>query len=48
MVVCYVFWFGYSAAFPLLIKTQFPGVNFGMLLGPMCGPIRPLGGWVRC
>jgi NNP family nitrate/nitrite transporter-like MFS transporter len=40
---------GYSAAFPLLIKTQFPGVNplAYAFLGPMCGAlIRPIGGWV--
>lgn len=40
---------GYSAAFPLLIKTQFPGINplNYAFLGPMCGAlIRPIGGWV--
>lgn len=40
---------GYSAAFPLLIKTQFPGINplAYAFLGPMCGAlIRPIGGWV--
>jgi NNP family nitrate/nitrite transporter-like MFS transporter len=40
---------GYSAAFPLLIKTQFPGINplSYAFLGPMCGAlIRPLGGWI--
>lgn len=39
---------GYSAAFPLLIKTQFPGINplSYAFLGPMCGAlIRPIGGW---
>jgi len=40
---------GYSAAFPLLIKTQFPGVNpldFAFI-GPLIGAlIRPLGGWI--
>lgn len=40
---------GYSAAFPLLIKTEFPGVdplNYAFL-GPMCGAfVRPLGGWI--
>lgn len=39
---------GYSAAFPLLIKTQFSGVNplSYAFLGPMCGAlIRPVGGW---
>ncbi len=40
---------GYSAAFPLLIKTQFPGISplKYAFLGPMVGAlIRPLGGWV--
>lgn len=40
---------GYSAAFPLLIKTQFPDKNALVyaFLGPMCGAlIRPLGGWI--
>ncbi len=40
---------GYSAAFPLLIKTQFPDANplQYAFLGPMVGAlIRPLGGWV--
>jgi NNP family nitrate/nitrite transporter-like MFS transporter len=41
---------GYSAAFPLLIKTQFPEINNPLsyaFLGPMCGAlIRPLGGWI--
>jgi NNP family nitrate/nitrite transporter-like MFS transporter len=40
---------GYSAAFPLLIKTQFPGVNplQYAFLGPLVGAlVRPLGGWV--
>jgi MFS transporter, NNP family, nitrate/nitrite transporter len=37
---------GYSAAFPLLIKTQFPAVTLGIaFLGPLVGSIsRPLGG----
>jgi MFS transporter, NNP family, nitrate/nitrite transporter len=37
---------GYSAAFPLLIKTQFPAVTVGIaFLGPLVGSIsRPLGG----
>ncbi|HEX3885302.1 MAG TPA: NarK family nitrate/nitrite MFS transporter [Stellaceae bacterium] len=37
---------GYSAAFPLLIKTQFPGVTIGIaFLGPLVGSVvRPLGG----
>lgn len=40
---------GYSAAFPLLIKTQFPGINplSYAFIGPMCGAlIRPIGGWL--
>lgn len=40
---------GYSAAFPLLIKTQFPAVNplTYAFIGPMLGAlIRPVGGWV--
>lgn len=40
---------GYSAGFPLLIKSQFPGVNplqFAFL-GPFVGSlVRPLGGWL--
>jgi len=37
---------GYSAAFPLLIKTQFPGFTIGIaFLGPLVGSVaRPLGG----
>jgi len=37
---------GYSAAFPLLIKTQFPTITIGIaFLGPMVGSLaRPLGG----
>jgi NNP family nitrate/nitrite transporter-like MFS transporter len=37
---------GYSAAFPLLIKTQFPGVTVSIaFLGPLVGSLaRPLGG----
>jgi len=37
---------GYSAAFPLLLKTQFPTVTVGIaFLGPLVGSIsRPLGG----
>ncbi len=40
---------GYSAGFPLLIKTQFVGVDPTQyaFLGPMVGAlIRPVGGWV--
>jgi MFS transporter, NNP family, nitrate/nitrite transporter len=37
---------GYSAAFPLLIKTQFPAVTIGIaFLGPLVGSVaRPFGG----
>ena len=37
---------GYSAAFPLLIKTQFPAITIGIaFLGPFVGSLsRPLGG----
>jgi len=40
---------GYSAAFPLLIKIQFPGINplKYAFLGPMVGAlVRPFGGWI--
>jgi NNP family nitrate/nitrite transporter-like MFS transporter len=40
---------GYSAAFPLLIKIEFPAVNplAYAFLGPMLGALlRPVGGWV--
>ena len=40
---------GYSAAFPLLIKTQFPGISplKYSFLGTMVGAlIRPFGGWI--
>lgn len=40
---------GYSAAFPLLIKTQFPDVNAMSYawLGPLVGAVvRPIGGWL--
>jgi NNP family nitrate/nitrite transporter-like MFS transporter len=40
---------GYSAAFPLLIKSQFPEVNAlaFAFLGPLVGAIvRPFGGWL--
>jgi MFS transporter, NNP family, nitrate/nitrite transporter len=37
---------GYSAAFPLMLKTQFPAITVGVaFLGPLVGSItRPLGG----
>jgi NNP family nitrate/nitrite transporter-like MFS transporter len=40
---------GYSAGFPLLIKSQFPGVNplAYAWLGPLVGAVvRPFGGWL--
>jgi NNP family nitrate/nitrite transporter-like MFS transporter len=40
---------GYSAGMPLLIKSQFPGVNPTKyaFLGPLVGAImRPVGGWI--
>jgi MFS transporter, NNP family, nitrate/nitrite transporter len=39
---------GYSAAFPLLIKTQFPEIKIAIsFLGPLVGSLsRPLGGWL--
>jgi NNP family nitrate/nitrite transporter-like MFS transporter len=40
---------GYSAGFPLLIKTQFPEVNALSFawMGPFVGAlVRPLGGWI--
>jgi len=40
---------GYSAGLPLLIKSQFPGVNPTRyaFLGPLVGAImRPVGGWI--
>ncbi len=47
--MCFGSFIGYSAAFPLLIKTQFPDVNGLQLafLGPLVGALaRPLGGWL--
>jgi NNP family nitrate/nitrite transporter-like MFS transporter len=39
---------GYSAAFPLLLKTQFPEVTANLaFLGPLVGSLaRPFGGWL--
>jgi NNP family nitrate/nitrite transporter-like MFS transporter len=39
---------GYSAAFPLLLKTQFPTIGVGIaFLGPLVGSLsRPVGGWL--
>ncbi|NDI36127.1 NarK family nitrate/nitrite MFS transporter [Chengkuizengella sediminis] len=47
--MCFGSFIGYSAAFPLLIKTQFPEVNplQYAFLGPLVGAlIRPVGGWM--
>src|SRR5207249_2856755 len=39
---------GYSAAFPLLLKTQFPTITVAIaFLGPLVGSVsRPVGGWL--
>ncbi len=39
---------GYSAAFPLLLKTQFPHITVAIaFLGPFVGSVaRPIGGWI--
>jgi NNP family nitrate/nitrite transporter-like MFS transporter len=39
---------GYSAAFPLLLKTQFPELTANLaFLGPLVGSLaRPVGGWL--
>jgi NNP family nitrate/nitrite transporter-like MFS transporter len=39
---------GYSAAFPLLLKTQFPELTANLaFLGPLVGSVaRPFGGWL--
>jgi NNP family nitrate/nitrite transporter-like MFS transporter len=39
---------GYSAAFPLLLKTQFPAITANLaFLGPLVGSLsRPVGGWL--
>ncbi len=39
---------GYSAAFPLLLKTQFPQITLAIaFLGPLVGSVaRPFGGWL--
>ena len=52
MSVLYVATFGsfvgYSAAFPLLIKTQYPEITANLaFLGPLVGSLaRPVGGWM--
>ncbi len=48
-VMCFGSFIGYAAAFPLLIRTEFPEVNALQFafLGPLVGAlIRPLGGWI--
>lgn len=47
--MCFGSFIGYSAAFPLLIKSQFPDINplQYAFLGPLVGAIiRPVGGWM--
>ncbi len=47
--MCFGSFIGYSAAFPLLIKSQFPDVNplQYAFLGPLVGAlVRPVGGWM--
>lgn len=47
--MCFGSFIGYSAAFPLLIKSEFPDVNALQLafLGPLVGAsVRPFGGWI--
>ncbi|MBS8263049.1 NarK family nitrate/nitrite MFS transporter [Mesobacillus boroniphilus] len=47
--MCFGSFIGYAAAFPLLIKSEFPEVNALQLafLGPFVGAaVRPLGGWI--
>ncbi|MCA1031040.1 NarK family nitrate/nitrite MFS transporter [Bacillus timonensis] len=47
--MCFGSFIGYAAAFPLLIKTEFPEVNVMAyaFLGPLVGAgIRPVGGWI--
>ncbi|WP_134699177.1 MFS transporter [Ammoniphilus sp. YIM 78166] len=48
-VMCFGSFIGYSAAFPLLIRSEFPEINAVQLafLGPFVGAtLRPLGGWI--
>ncbi|HHY72110.1 MAG TPA: NarK family nitrate/nitrite MFS transporter [Bacillus bacterium] len=47
--MCFGSFIGYAAAFPLLIKSEFPEVNALQLafLGPLVGAsVRPIGGWI--
>lgn len=48
-VMCFGSFIGYSAAFPLLIRSEFPEINAVHLafLGPFIGAsLRPIGGWI--
>lgn len=48
-VMCFGSFIGYSAAFPLLLKSEFPEANaMGLaFLGPLVGAsLRPVGGWI--
>lgn len=47
--MCFGSFIGYAAAFPLLIKAEFPEINPLQLafLGPLVGAsVRPIGGWI--
>ncbi len=47
--MCFGSFIGYAAAFPLLIKSEFPEMNaIGLaFLGPLVGAsVRPIGGWI--
>lgn len=47
--MCFGSFIGYAAAFPLLIKSEFPEMNAVGLafLGPLVGAsVRPIGGWI--
>ncbi|PLR78074.1 nitrate/nitrite transporter [Bacillus sp. V3-13] len=47
--MCFGSFIGYAAAFPLLIKSEFPEVNALQFafLGPLVGAlVRPFGGWI--
>ena len=53
-IMCFIYlgtfgsFLGFSAGFPLLTKTLFPGMPLGYaFLGPLIGAaVRPLGGWI--
>ena len=48
-VMCFGSFIGYAAAFPLLIKSEFPDINVAQFafLGPLVGAsFRPVGGWI--